>query len=246
MTPEQQLQLEEDYTYCLALDISQAVWQARDCDDRLPYACLITPRKAIFQNTRTAEPEGEQAETVTKVSAIDKPDIQTTEAPTAMSTMAMTPEMAAMTTEQAMMTTMEPEMITTEQSEEQEGMTTTQAVEMTTPQEGEVTVSERQMTEEEEEALVAMTTPATILSEQLSTGEPESMFDLQSEVTTSAPVDASTVAPETGHVDGGEGSTEVVEQIALASLAAYGKHDHSNDSVGGRWFAFVSALLSEF
>ncbi|KAF5404365.1 hypothetical protein PHET_02370 [Paragonimus heterotremus] len=43
-------QLREGYTYCLALNLQEASWQARDCSDLLPYICLITPRQTGFSN----------------------------------------------------------------------------------------------------------------------------------------------------------------------------------------------------
>ncbi|CAL8070418.1 unnamed protein product [Calicophoron daubneyi] len=50
MTKADEEQLQEGYTYCLALNLRDATWQARDCSDLLPYACLITPRQIMFDN----------------------------------------------------------------------------------------------------------------------------------------------------------------------------------------------------
>ncbi|GAA41014.1 hypothetical protein CLF_109569 [Clonorchis sinensis] len=53
MTSEDRKQLHEGYNYCLALDFRESTWQARDCSDQLPYACLITPRQFTFSNKVT-------------------------------------------------------------------------------------------------------------------------------------------------------------------------------------------------
>jgi hypothetical protein len=50
MTKTDEEELQEGYTYCLALNLRDATWQARDCSDLLPYACLITPRQILFSN----------------------------------------------------------------------------------------------------------------------------------------------------------------------------------------------------
>ncbi|CAH8446705.1 unnamed protein product [Dicrocoelium dendriticum] len=50
MTREDEEKLREGYNYCLALNLADAAWQARDCADLLPYACVITPRQVGFSN----------------------------------------------------------------------------------------------------------------------------------------------------------------------------------------------------
>lgn len=49
MTKENADMLETGFTYCLALDLSKQMWQARECHDRLPYACLLTQIKTTFR-----------------------------------------------------------------------------------------------------------------------------------------------------------------------------------------------------
>ncbi|TPP61645.1 hypothetical protein FGIG_03460 [Fasciola gigantica] len=53
LTRKDEQELKEGYTYCLALNLKEATWQARDCSDRLPYACLITPHHTKFSNKVT-------------------------------------------------------------------------------------------------------------------------------------------------------------------------------------------------
>lgn len=76
LTQEDEKQLKEGFTYCLALDLKEATWQARDCSDRLPYACLITPRQTRFKN-KVSHSSVSSAESM-KVTETTEQDTKTT------------------------------------------------------------------------------------------------------------------------------------------------------------------------
>ncbi|VDP73034.1 unnamed protein product [Echinostoma caproni] len=81
LTRADEEQLREGYTYCLALNLKEATWQARDCSDRLPYACLITPRQTGFTNKVPLVPQfGESTEVPEMTAATTEEDLSQTTA----------------------------------------------------------------------------------------------------------------------------------------------------------------------
>ncbi|VEL34661.1 unnamed protein product [Protopolystoma xenopodis] len=80
--PQTQIaQLQESREYCLAIDFSEAVWQARDCDDQLAFACLLTRRTdhtaTMHAIPMAATPASTRSETYTATISLS-PQISTT------------------------------------------------------------------------------------------------------------------------------------------------------------------------